>query len=270
MSDKVGKDECNFMKIELDVKKYWEENEQCMKPFSTDKKHVPVSFWLDDHFLLETMELPSTLRYYKDKDYAIEINKKFNVLTREEIGRTFFPEMRGFEDAPQRFEILMGAKWELREGGTPSLEGDVADAEELEQVVIRMENLDIQKELFSENYKENKEKYEKETGKKVYLGGGSSRGPATMATSILGTSNTCYFLYDEPELMDRFFAALGRQLVEYNKILMMETYGNILTNKCLVDEELFNRFPPGMYTRYCRPCMQSLYGTCACAEGPVR
>ena len=243
---------------DFDVKEFWKENELCFKPFSTDKPRVPISYWLDDHFLLEEMALPSTVRYYTDHKYRLEINKQCNDRVEKVLGRRFYSEDEVEPPAPNRFEVIMGAKWELTEGGTPWLESTVKDIEDVKKLIARAEKLDMRKEAFPENWKEKKEEYERATGRKLKLGGNSSRGPATMATSILGTTNTCLFIMDEPEVMDEFFRILADKLVEYHEALMEDTSNNRIGGYSFADDNCF-LFSPSQYERFCAPFLEKIF-----------
>jgi uroporphyrinogen-III decarboxylase len=108
----------------------------------------------------------------------------------------------------------MGAYWKLTEGGTPWLESTVQGIEDVIKLNKRNATLDMDTEAFPAGWGEMKATYEKASGKQMSLGGYFSRGPATMATSILGTINTCMFIMTDPAVMDEFFSILGEKLVE--------------------------------------------------------
>ena len=244
------------MNYEINVKKFWEENEKCLVPFSTDKPRVPMLFWLDDHFILEEMKIPSTLKFYNDSEYRRGVIQKFNELTEKNIGKKFYDD--GPEaPKPVRFEVIMGAEYGLTEGGTPWLESSVNDIGDLKELVSRLEKLDVKKEAFPKNWSRQKEEYEKASGKKLKLGR-SSRGPATIATSVLGTVNTCMFMMDEPEAMDDFFGFLGARLVEYNNLLIDDTNNEEARGYDIFDDNCF-LFPPAQYERFCAPVLEKVY-----------
>lgn len=246
------------MNYELDVKAFWEENEKCFDAFNTNKPRVPISFWLDDHFLLEDMKLPSTLRYYNDQPYRIQIHKEINDKTDKVIGKRFYSEEEPLFLTPMRFEVIMGAFWKLTEGGTPWLESSITDIEDVKNLINKVQKLDMKVAAFPEGWKEEKVRYEKVMGKKVKLNVNSSRGPATMATSILGTTNTCMFIMDEPEVMDEFFEILGLKLAEYQNVLMKDMEYDIKEGYNIADDNCY-LFPPKQYLRYCAPVLKRLF-----------
>lgn len=246
------------MKYELDVLEFWKENEKCFAPFSTEKPRVPISFWLDDHFLLEEMSITSASRYYNNQEYRLEINKKCNDRVEKVIGRRFYSETEGMKLSPNRFEVIMGAHWQITDNGTPWLESTVEDINDVKKIIDKAEKLDMKKAAFPDGWKEEKDEYEKSSGHKVRLGGSGSRGPATMATSILGTTNTCMFIMDEPEVMKAFFTVLADKLVEYHHALMEDTGNNCRNGYSLADDNCY-LFPPAQYEAFCAPVLEKLF-----------
>lgn len=246
------------MNYELNVVEFWKENEACFIPFSTNKPRVPINFWLDDHYLLEEMSLPSTNRYYNDHKYRIQINKLCNDKIEEVLGKRFFDEDEVESPLPNRFEVIMGSRWQLTEGGTPWLESDVECIEDVKRLIDRAIKLDMKKVAFPENWKELKENYEKRMSRSIKLGGKGSRGPATMATSILGTTNTCMFMMDEPDIMKEFFSVLASKLIEYHKVLMNDTNQSIKEGYSLTDDNCY-LFPPNQYLEFCAPLLDKLF-----------
>lgn len=248
---------------DLDVKAFWEENEKCFEPFTTKKPRVPIGFWLDDHFLLEYMNLPSTIKYYKDILYRNAINKQFNDDMEKALGRRFHNEDYRPELEPIRFEVIMGSYWNLSEGGTPWLESNVESIENVKALIKKYEKMNLHNEIFPKDWHEARKQYENENGKTLKLGGSFSRGPATMATSILGTENTCIFMMDEPEIMDEFFALLVDKLVEYHNILMEETQNQENRHGYGFNDDNCYLFPPNQYERFCAPFLKKVFDTFA-------
>lgn len=246
------------MKYELDVQAFWKENSQCFEPFSRNKPRVPISYWLDDHFLLEEMRLPSTRRYYQDASYRKKINKECNDRVEKILGKRFYNEDEELFLSPNRFEVILGAHWEITEGGTPWLESKVEGIEDVKKMIEIAQKLDMRKAAFPEGWQEEKARYEAITGNKLKLGGNGSRGPATMATSILGTTNTCMFMMDEPEIMDEFFKVLGDKLIEYHTALMEDTGHNTREGYGIADDNCY-LFPPRQYERFCAPVLHKIF-----------
>ncbi len=246
------------MDYELDYKAFWEENKKCFQPFTTDKPRVPVRLPFDDHFLLEEMNIRTTAQYYKDRDYRLKMNRLCNNRMEKAIGIRHFQENESMILSPIRFEVLMGAHWEYSEGGTPWLESTVEDIEDVKKIISDAEKLDMDKTVFPEGWFEEKEQVEKSKGIKVDFGARGHRGPATMATSILGTVNTCMFIMDEPEVMSAFFEVLTEKMVEYHKALLKATNSEPKPGYWITDDNCY-LFPPNQYEQFCASFVKRMF-----------
>ncbi len=256
------------MDYDLDVEEFWQENEKCFQPFSTDKPRVPLSFWLDDHYLFEAVEISSTIKYYKDQEYRMKIHKKMNKITDRELGRTFYPEKER-RVKEERFEVIMGSQRKYTEGGTPWLESDVETIDDVKHLNERNKKLDMENEIFPQGWEQEKDRYERMTGEKLKLGGNYSRGPATMATSILGTENTCVFMMEEEKIMNDFFKIMTDKLIEYHHVLMEKTAQENDGGYQINDDNCY-LFPPQQYEKYCAPFMEKIFAEFAPTENDSR
>lgn len=235
----------------FDLADFWGENDlSAEKPFSTKKPRAPISLPLDDHWLLEEMEVPSTVRYFSDAGYRAEVNRQCNDRCEEVLGRRFFAEEIDLP-AILRIEEVMGSQRRLVEGGTPWLEPGVSDIEELRarlKEIERWSDSDLRSVIFS-------------SGGEVPLADNldqraitGSRGPATQATSILGTMNCLYWLIDYPEEMHRCFELIGDIIVRYHRIVSserkVEYHGYYwLDDNCAL-------FSPDLYKEFCDPVVR--------------
>ncbi len=246
----------------LDLVTFWKENDKALAQSPAQRTRIPILFSMDDHYLIETLNMPSTIRYYNDFAYRMSVHRQMNDIHEAALGKRFFPELPCEPPEPVRFEVLMGAHWELREGGTPWLESSVTDEADLDRLIAAAEKLDMRTAAFPEDFLAKKEAWEAATGKPVRMGGTFARGPATMATSILGTTNTCLFMMDEPERMDAFFDVLGRKLVEWHEAQMAVTGNTERSGYALTDDNSC-LFPPAQYERFCAPVLHRLFSTFA-------
>lgn len=238
------------MDVELDLDRFWEENRLSSgKPFRTDKPRAPISLPLDDHWLIEEMALPSTVRYYEDKAYQAQVNRECNDRCEGALGIRPFSESFG-GPALLRIEEVMGSRYEVVEGGTPWLEPGPGTIEEMHARLDFVESLteDGLRDLVCSkggSFARAAEPREACAG---------SRGPATMATSILGSMNAMYWIVDYPQDMDRFFRVLGDTIIRYHRLFERETnvrysgYYWLDDNCCL--------YSPGLYERFCYPAMK--------------
>lgn len=254
------------MAIELDAKAFWAENGLCAgKPFRTDKPRCALSLPVDDHWLIEEMRIPSTLRYYRDGDYRATVNRQCNDRFEAAVG------LRPFRETPApkailRIEEVFGSHFELTESGTPWLEPGVRSIEDLTALCGRIEKLDdkgLRELVFSTGGVVEPQPLNPDGAKKVRSAG--SRGPATVGTSVCGTMNLMYWIVDCPVEMGRFYELLGDVLVRYQRIVERESnvtfrgYGWLDDNCCL--------FSPDLYEQYCLPVLRKVFDAfCPAAE----
>lgn len=232
----------------MNVERFWEENRLCEgKPFRTDKPRAPLTLGLDDHWLLDNLGIASTRRYYLDAEYRAEVNRSGNARCNTEIGLAPFSEEVQLP-GPRRIEELMGCKVEIVDGSTPWLEAGYEAAPELEKALEAFERMDGTALL--DRALEGGRTRRQAPGERVQW----SRGPATVATSVLGTERFLTWLYDEPELMERFFDVLAQVMIRYYEALA-EAEGAAIRGMAWLDDNCALLSAP-MYERFCYPCLK--------------
>ena len=235
----------------LDVTAFWEENEQC-NLFTTDKPRCSLGFSPDDHWLFEFLQVPSTLRYYREKGYRDSLHREANLITMEYVGRAFFDE-DSWETSPKRIENLFGSEFSYHEGGTPWLLPVTEDPDDFARVLDRAEAIDMETWALAEAFRKEWEMRRAE-GKSLPKLGGGSRGPATVMTSVLAIETAFFWLYDHPKLMARFCDLLAEKMVELNRVLRQYS-GNATPGWWITDDNcaLFNE---ELYREYCFPILK--------------
>lgn len=236
------------------LEEFWRENKLSEgKPFRTDKPRAPIVVSVDDHWLLQEMQVPSTVRYFADPEYQAETNRRCNDRCEQAIGRRPFSEVPPGPNV-LRIEEVMGSRKELVEGGTPWLERGVSGIEELRAKLDRIErrsDRELRELTFSTGGRVARRERCPDGSKPLATPG--SRGPATMATSILGTMNTMYWIVDYPSDMDRFFEVLGDVIVRYHGVLEQEA-GVAYRGYAWLDDNCA-LYSPALYERFCLPAM---------------
>lgn len=257
--------EQEFMELtkSLDLEAFWEENARC-QTFTTDKARCALSFSPDDHWIFEFMDVPSTLRYYRDTAYRNTLHKEVNAITREYVGRAFFNEDT-WEHEPHRIENLFGCTFTYHENSTPWLTPGTDDPTEFARILDVAEATDIRVWALPEPYLEEWEA-RKAAGKPLSKLGAGSRGPATIMTSVLKPETVFYWVYDHPDLMRRFRDILMEKMVEFNTVLR-EFSGDVDPGWWITDDNcaLFNR---KIYREYCYPVLKRVLE--AMAPGDAR
>lgn len=257
--------ENEFMELTagLDPAAFWAENQAC-QAFTAAKPRCAAAFSPDDHWLFEFMNVPSTLRYYRDKAYRDDLHRQVNAITQEYVGQTFF-EADAWQHSPQRIENLFGCEFEYREGGTPWFVPVTADPAEFARILDRAAHTDLKTWAFPEAFLAEWEARQA-VGKTLPLLGTGSRGPATIMTSVLSVETTFFWFYDHPGLMARFRDLLAEKMVELNTLLR-EFSGNTQPGWWITDDNcaLFNR---KLYEESCVPVLEQVLNAMAPGDAP--
>jgi len=247
-----------MVQFDLDLERFWAENAASLgRDFSTDKPRAPILLSVDDHWLLDEMQVPSTIRYYRDIDYRLELNRRCNDRCQQEIGIRPFPEAIPWPP-PKRIEEVFGSRQELTEGATPWLEPSVRTVEDLVRIMDQVEHMDLADFVFQDGVPNFPDVPADEGRLERRV---SSRGPATIGTSVCGTERYLYFLLDCPAQMERFHELLAQKLVEYAHVLAdaMEVAPrgySFLDDNCAL-------LSPGLYERFCAPVLQHVFAALA-------
>lgn len=259
--------EPEFMELthNFDAQRFWEENALC-QGFRSDKARCSLSLSPDDHWLFEFMQVPSTLRYFRDKPYRDQLHCAANRVTRQYVGAAFFDE-DSWECTPKRIENLFRCEFTYKEGGTPWLTPFTNDPEEFGLILDDAERMDLKKWALPESFLQEWEQRKAE-GKSLPLLGTGSRGPATIMTSVLNAETVFFWIYDHPELMERFRDLLARKMVELN-LLFREFSDNQTASWWITDDNsaLFNR---KLYREYCVPVLDRVLKALAPGETTYR
>ena len=257
--------EPEFMELtkNLDLAAFWEENAQCHE-FTTQKLRCSMSFSPDDHWILQFVDVPSTLRYYRDIDYRDSLHRDVNEITQRTIGKTFFEEQT-WEYAPKRIENLFGCEFTYHEGSTPWLTPVTEDPEAFADILDRAEHTDLESWCLPPEFIT-------EWNTRQFLGatcpklGTGSRGPATIIASVLRPETAILWMYDHPALMHRFSDLLGEKIVALNRIFRQfssnQTDGWWITDD---NSALFNR---KLYKEYCYPVLEVVLNALAPGDAP--
>lgn len=235
----------------LDLADFWAENAAC-QGFTTKKARCALSFSPDDHWLFEFMSVPSTLRYYQDKAYRDALHRQANASLQQYVGKDFFDE-DSWEHSAKRIENLFGSELEYTEGGTGWLTAATDDPVEFARVLDRAEATDIAAWALPDDFRAEWDR-RKAAGQALPRLGSGGRGPATIMTSVLHVETVFMWIYDYPELMQRFRDILARKIVELNRVLRRFS-GNDVVGWWITDDNSA-LFSPGLYHEYCFPVLE--------------
>ena len=247
------------MEYELNFKEFWEENTRLLNN-SLDGTKSPLFFILEDHFIQHAVKIESTLSYYENPEYTINIHKKCNDILEKEIGIRYYAE-DNISYIKGAFEVVMGAERVIREGNTPWLESTVEDIEDVKKLILKAEKMDMRKAIPDE-WREKKTKLKERCGKQLRFEP-PWNGPATMACNLLGTTNTAMFIMDEPEVMKEFFTVMAERYVEFREAVCIEDSGTVSRNGIGVNDDSCYLFPPKIYEEICAPFLKKFFDSFA-------
>ena len=245
------------MDSSFDLKGFWLENQECFTPFSTNKPRVGFGLGLEDHFLINFIPMESTITYYTDPAFTIDIHYKANDILEREIGKRHYPEDNIYY-VKGAFEVLMGTKRIIHERNTPWLESEVESIEDVKRLINYAEKWDAKKQSIPDDWRAAKERLKRERGKHLRYAFGTN-GPATLACNMLGTTNLCYFIMDEPEVMDDFFEIMTAKYIEFYDVITLEDEGVVSKEGMYINDDDCNLIPPREYERFCAPFLKKLF-----------
>ena len=244
---------------ELDIEQFWKDDEISHRDNCFAKEAPQVALGIKMTHECFNNELGVNINPWAPNppDIMRECAKRYNDKAETIVGRRLvteeYPAKREIFPKVKRIGEFFGGRYFYKDGAE-YLEGSVETVEELEKLLDETEKIDIWNFAFPADWeKKIKEVYEK-TGLKPEPGdfGRHIRGPCTLATSIIGTSNFIYFWYDEPDLMKRFSRVIGDTIFKLNKAID-EACGYNEQNKphgfsfaddncCLTTPELYEAF----------------------------
>lgn len=250
------------MEHDIDVQAFWRENSQCMAPFSTAKPRVPLTYWLDDHFMHGITDVV-TARYFQDFAYRLDVHRECNRRLLPALGRgpECYPETYVRYHKGQ-FEVVCGARRVIEQDMPPWLESDVTSIDDVKRLITRLARLEIKKVAVTDEMREVKQQFTARTGARLVFEH-SWTGPATMACSILGTTNVCYFMLDETDVMEEFMTILAEKYIEYREAVVMEDNGLIDRAGIGVNDDCCYLFPPKLHERLCAPFLAKWFAAFA-------
>ena len=245
---------------------FWNENNACTgAPFSTRKPHAPLEMSFDDHFLVGLVYFDMH-RYHQDYAYQEMINRQANDVLEKELGRRFYNE-RILHIIPRRIEEVFEAYSLYQDNQPPWLETNIRSLNDLKKMISRVREKDIIAELLPADWENKVIRYQESTGNLVQWGTGG-RGPATVGTSVIGTTNLCMWMLDAPDLIHEFYSLLAEKYVEYASYLRDIT--GVIADGWWITDDNCCLFSPALYRKYCAPVLENLFKTFSPSAGSAR
>lgn len=213
--------------LPVDLEKFWRDDEIAHKDncFYTEASQVALGIRMSDECVFEELGVEGDPWGSTPREIRIELNKKYNDKAEKIVGRRLLREY--FPEEDERFPYVkrIGEVFEGTYGSGYKtgewLHGDVKTPQELEDLLDRVDKLDLREFMLPFNWESEKKRIYEKYGKRPGLLRGI-RGPVTLAMSIYGEENLIYLYYDAPELYERFSQTIARVILEMGRIMDIE------------------------------------------------
>jgi uroporphyrinogen decarboxylase len=241
------------MSYDLDMKKFWEVNEQCMDLKKTIPR-VPVSITLDGDWICEYLKLDNAM-YYSDYQYQQEHRLKCSEITQKELAYPILPTVD--------FGVVMdasvyGGTVHYESNATPTLEAAINDPSEIDAFVERMNKLDPLEQGLIPKYFEWREKIKSQYGIKLTYGGGM-KGCATMLGQICGITNFLTWIVTDPEEILKLVACWLETSKRYISAMRRETNFPAADTGFSFASDVAGMIPPQLYRELIMDAEKELY-----------
>jgi uroporphyrinogen decarboxylase len=203
----------------VDLARFWADNDAAIRaPFSPGIPQFPMGIAMGYEAIFSELDHPFSLRRLEE-DYAFARSaarayndKAERIVGRRLLDETAFDPSRRFPKVKPLEEIFgcwnvweSESWWALPTAGTP---------EELEKLLDRVEQLDLEAEMFPPDWEPACRRIYERHGLRPFLKL-DLRGPVTLATSVYGAENLIYLLSDATQLALRFRDVIKRTVIEY-------------------------------------------------------
>jgi uroporphyrinogen decarboxylase len=205
--------------LDVDLERFWHDNSLAQPdPFGPHIPQPPMAGLVNYETLFSELGYPSDMRRLEtDFDFARTAAKAYNDKAQAILG------LRPLDEAaydPARRAPYVKSIGELF-GCARVWESDswwllpcARAPAQLEQVLDRVERLDLRSAMLPEDWDAQARRYREATGRGPVLGHWL-RGPVTLATSIYDAQELIFLLHDQPALAARFRDALLRVILDY-------------------------------------------------------
>lgn len=242
--------------LDLDIEKFWEDEDNSHEDncFAKSNPQVALGIRMSGECVFAELGEEGEPWGYTPPERRLELNKRYNEKAIKIVGRPLLGEhLPEPEDAhlPATRQIgeVFGGEY-VFDGKTTWLEGHIHGEKELEKKLDEIDRMDLREFILPPDWEEKKrivfEKYGKRPG--TFNG---IRGPVTLATSVFGTEDLIFLLYDAPELAQRFSDTIAKVIIGYYDIFHEEAgctedeghgFGFNDDNSCLLNPELYEQF----------------------------
>lgn len=254
--------------LELDIEQFWKDEETAHDDncFSKNSKQVALGIRMSGECVFAELGEEGEPWGYTPPERRAELNKRYNEKALKIVGRKLLneslPEKKRFSFPGYR-EIgeVFGGKY-VFDGVTTWLQGSLHGEKELEKKLDEIDRMNLREFILPADWDEKCRIMYEEYGEKP-RDFSDIRGPVTLATSVYGTEDLIFLLYDSPELARRFADTIANVVIGYYDIFQVES-------GCINDEN--HRFSfrddncallsPELYEMFGYPILKKIFDHC--------
>lgn len=260
----------------VDLEKFWADDALAHEDncFSEKAPQVALGIRMSDECVFAELNEPGNPWGHTPRERRIDLNRRYNDLAEQIVGRR-----RLREDFPPEDAVLPAYKGigevfegEYRfDGNVTWLEGHCKTPKELEAMLDRVDKLDVRDFILPDNWYAEKKRICEQYGTKPALWR-NVRGPVTLATSIFGVENLIFLYYDAPELFARFSQTILKVIKDYIAVSTEEaglTMEEAPRGFSFADDDC-NLLTPEMYEVFGYPVLKEVFELCSPDPGDPR
>lgn len=247
--------------------------------FSSRASQVALGIRMSDECVYAELGEEGDPWALEDPVRRFDLNRRYNDIAEETVGKRLLDEIPPELNIPippiKRIGEVFGGEYKQRPGTGEWLESPVGTAAELEEMLDRVDRLDLQDFMFFPGWDALKTELLallSENGMEVPQLYRHVRGPVTLASSIFGVENLIFLYYDAPELFERFGQTIGRVIIEMAEIFDRETGCSAEKFRggfSFADDDCC-LLTPEMYELFAAPVLKSVFERFSPEEGQKR
>ncbi len=255
--------------LDLDIEQFWKDDETAHKDncFSKESKQVALGIRMSGECVFAELGEDGDPWGYTPPERILDLNKRYNEKALKIVGRKLLSEnLPEPEDSkfPAYREIgeVFGGKY-VFDGHTTWLEGSIDDEFALEKKLDEIDKMDLRQFILPPDWEEKKNYIFEKYGKKPRVFD-DIRGPVTLATSVFGTENLIYLLYDSPDLAKRFADTIANVVIGYYDIFQVES-GKLGSGEggFRFRDDNCSLLNPELYELFGYPILKKIFDHCA-------
>lgn len=256
--------------------KFWNDDEFAHKDncFCKDSTQVALGIRMGDECVFTELDEKGSPWGITPLERRIELNKRYNDKAETIVGKRLLQEDYGPLDAqfPAARGIgeIFGGEY-VYDGNTTWLKGNCNTPSELENLLNKVNDMNIRDYILPENWEIEKTRIFEKYGIRPQVWR-HFRGPTTFAISLYGVENLIYLIMDEEDLAKYFSNTILKVLREYVNVFDIEA-GAIGDNKIsgfhFYDDDCA-LVTPDMYELFSYPVLENIFNTWSPLKGDVR